>query len=214
MTRILSRRRFVLSAATAAGLAMPAPIRAAGKLMLTPAQSTGPFYPNVMPLDRDNDLVAVDGRPGPAGGIITHVFGRVRKQRGEPIRDARIEIWQVDARGRYIHTGDAGRGPSDANFQGYGQTVTEADGGYRFRTVKPVPYPGRTPHIHFAIRARDFRPLITQMYIEGEPLNASDMLLRRVRDPAMRRALIVPLVAMPALEAGALGGRFDIVLAG
>ena len=148
-----------------------------------------------------------------AGGIVTHVFGRVRDRRGRPIAGARIEIWQVDALGRYIHSGDARRGPRDTNFQGFGRAVSEADGGYRFRTIKPVPYPGRTPHIHFAVRAGNFRRLITQMYIAGEPLNETDMLLRRVRDPAERRALIVPLTPVPAIEADALGGRFDIVLA-
>ena len=136
-----------------------------------------------------------------------------RCRRGQPIPGARIEIWQVDGLGRYIHSGDAGRGPSDGNFQGFGRAVSEADGGYRFRTIKPVPYPGRTPHIHFAVRAGNFRRLITQMYIAGEPLNETDMLLRRVRDPAARRALIVPLAPVPAIEADALGGRFDIVLA-
>ncbi len=214
MTSQLSRRRFVLSGASAAaGLALPESVKAATDLMLTPRQSTGPFYPDVLPLDTDNDLVSVDGRSGSAGGIVTHVFGRVRDRRGQPIAGARIEIWQVDALGRYIHSGDAPRGPRDTNFQGFGRALSGADGGYRFRTIKPVPYPGRTPHIHFAVQAGNFRRLITQMYIAGEPLNATDMLLRRVRDPARRRALIVPLQPVPAIEANALGGRFDIVLA-
>ena len=213
MTSPLSRRRFVVSGAAAVGLAVPASVKAATDLMATPRQSEGPFYPDSLPLDTDNDLVSVGGRSDPAMGIVTHVFGRVRDRRGQPIAGARIEIWQCDALGRYIHSGDARRGPRDSNFQGFGRAVSEADGGYRFRTIKPVPYPGRTPHIHFAVQAGNFRRLITQMYIEGEPLNQIDMLLRRVRDPARRRALIVPLAPVPAIEADALGGRFDIVLA-
>ncbi len=213
MTSSLSRRRFVVSGVAAAGLAVPARVKAAADLMATPRQSEGPFYPDRLPLDTDNDLVSVDGRSDSAGGIVTHVFGRVRDRRGQPIAGARIEIWQCDALGRYIHSGDAARGPRDVSFQGFGRTVSEADGGYRFRTIKPVPYPGRTPHIHFAVQAGDFRRLITQMYIEGEPLNQVDMLLRRVRDPDARRALIVPLRPVPAIESDALGGRFDIVLA-
>ncbi len=100
MTSPLSRRRFVLSGAAAAGLAVPARLKAATELMATPRQSEGPFYPDRLPLDTDNDLVSVDGRSGSAGGIVTHVFGRVRDRRGRPIAGARIEIWQVDALGR------------------------------------------------------------------------------------------------------------------
>ncbi len=129
MTSPLSRRRFVLSATAAAGLAVPARVKAATDLMATPRQSEGPFYPDRLPLDTDNDLVSVGGRSDPASGIVTHVFGRVRDRRGQPIAGARIEIWQCDALGRYIHSGDAGRGPRDTNFQGFGRAVSEPDGG-------------------------------------------------------------------------------------
>jgi protocatechuate 3,4-dioxygenase beta subunit len=121
-----------------------------------------------------------------------------------------VEIWQCDAMGRYRHPGDD-RGPMDEGFQGFGRVLTGADGAYRFRTIRPVAYPGRTPHIHFAVLAPGLRRFITQMYIEGEPGNARDFLLNSVRDPEARARLIVPLPPS-AEEPGALAGRFDIVL--
>ncbi len=209
-----SRRKFLATGAAAvAGLAAGHPaVSAAAKLLRTPAQSLGPFYPDVMPLDTDNDLVSIEGGKGISAGRITHIFGRILDLDGRPVPGARTEIWQCDAFGRYIHSADAGRGRSDGNFQGYGATVTGADGGYRFRTIKPVPYTGRAPHIHFAVKGPGAGRLVTQMYVAGEPDNDRDFLLARVTDERARRALIVPLTPMPELEAGALGGRFDIVL--
>jgi protocatechuate 3,4-dioxygenase beta subunit len=101
----------------------------------------------------------------------------------------------------------------DENFQGFGQTVTDAEGGYRFLTIRPVPYPGRTPHIHFAVAAPGQRRFITQMYVAGEPQNERDPVLRDMRDPAARARLIVPLRPMPELGQDALAATFDIVLA-
>lgn len=205
------RRAFLTGVSAAAVLTVPA-IAAAERLARTPRQPLGPFYPDEMPLDRDNDLVRVKGHDAHAVGEVTHVFGQVRGMDGRPVQGARVEIWQCDSRGRYIHTADAGRGRSDPHFQGYGRIVTDADGRYRFRTIKPVPYPGRTPHIHFAVEARNFDRLVTQMYVAGDPRNARDGLLQSVRDPAARQALIVPLAPAGRVEADALAGTFDIVL--
>ncbi len=180
---------------------------------LTPRQSLGPFFPDQLPLDTDNDLLFISGRPGRAIGQPTDIFGQVRLPDGTALPGAVIEIWQCDAFGRYIHSRDAGRGRRDKNFQGYGRAITDKDGRYRFRTIKPVAYPGRTPHIHFLVRQDNADLLVTQMYVEGEALNRRDGLLNRVSDPLLRRALIVPLTASPELGENALSGRFDITVA-
>lgn len=179
-------------------------------LMRTPSQTRGPFYPLELPLDSDNDLVSVAGRPGLARGDITDLRGRVLDIHGAPVAGARVEIWQCDAFGRYHHPWDRRSAPLDENFQGYGRFRTGADGGYRFRTIRPVPYPGRAPHIHFAVSAPDAEPLITQMYVAGAPENARDGLLNRL-DPGARGRLVVEFVDAPDPDS-TLKARFDIVL--
>jgi protocatechuate 3,4-dioxygenase beta subunit len=164
-----------------------------------------------LPLDKDNDLVTVTGSKGIAQGQIAHVSGRVLDRQGQPLSRMRVEIWQCDSNGRYHHPGDRCGVSSDPNFQGYGQFVTGADGGYRFRTIKPVPYPGRAPHIHFAISGPGVEPITTQMYIAGAPENRRDFLLNSIADPNARKQLIVPLEADG--PNGELSGVFDIVLA-
>jgi protocatechuate 3,4-dioxygenase beta subunit len=215
----LSRRRLLSegSALCAGALsALGATPSLAALLAPTPRQTPGPFYPLTLPLDSDNDLVRVAGRSGPAKGIVTHVAGRVLDPSGRPVADARVEIWQCDANGRYHHVeGDGNdRLPRDENFQGYGRAVADGAGAYRFRTIRPVPYPGRTPHIHFAVSAPGAERLVTQMYVAGEPGNDRDPVLRGVRDPAARARLIVPLAPASGLEENALAGIFDIVLGG
>lgn len=208
------RRRLLGAAASAFGLALiGAPGTLAAQLLRTPPQSRGPFYPVELPLDRDNDLVTVAGRSGIAKGEIANVVGRVLTERGRPVADTRIEIWQCNAHGRYHHPWDRRDAPLDPSFQGYGQFVTGADGAYRFRTIKPVPYPGRAPHIHFAISGPDFEPLITQMYVAGAPENERDFLLNRIPDPRARQRLIVPFEPAAGDPSAALMARFDIVLA-
>jgi protocatechuate 3,4-dioxygenase, beta subunit len=177
----------------------------------TPAQTLGPFYPRDFPLDRDNDLAAVAGQR--AKGTITHVFGVVTDNGGRPVPGARVEIWQVNAFGRYHDPRDRREAPLDPGFQGYGETVTNVAAEYRFRTIKPVPYPGRTAHIHFKITAPSGDgSLVTQLYIEGEPGNARDSLLNGIRDAQARSSLIVPFVPAPEIEAEALTARFPIHL--
>ena len=188
-----------------------APAAVAG-LTPTPRQSRGPFYPAELPLDHDNDLTRVQGRAGVARGELTDVVGRVLDASGRPVPNAQIEIWQCDVNGRYHHPGDRRHVPMDADFQGYGATISQQDGAYRFRTIKPVAYPGRAPHIHFAVHGAGFDTLVTQMYVAGAPENEGDFLLNRVRDVEARKALIVDLGL--DTESGVLKGQFDIVVAG
>lgn len=179
---------------------------------LTPRQPLGPFFPDHLPLDSDNDLLFIAGQPGRAIGQPTDIFGQVRTSDGTALKNAVIEIWQCDSFGRYIHSRDVGRGRRDKNFQGYGRAIADSDGRYRFRTIKPVAYPGRTPHIHFLVRMDNVDRLVTQMYIEGESLNRRDGLLNRISDPLLRRSLIVPLTPSPELGENALSGRFDMIV--
>jgi len=187
--------------------------QAESQRIATPRQTEGPFYPTDWSGDIDADLVVVWGEATQASGQVTHVSGRILDLAAQPLRGAKVEIWQCDANGRYhnVRDGDAGR-PRDENFQGFGQTVTDAEGGYRFLTIRPVPYPGRTPHIHFAVAAPGQRRFITQMYVAGEPQNERDAVLLGVRDPAARARLIVPLRPAPEIAQNALAGEFDIVL--
>ena len=210
----LGRRRFVtggLAAAGMVGLNAGASAQQRG-LVATPAQTAGPFYPVSFPADTDNDLVLLRGSAARAEGVVTHVMGRVLGTDGKPIAGATVEIWQCDAHGRYLHPGDTGRRPRDSAFQGFGRAVAAGDGAYRFRTIRPVPYPGRTPHIHFAVTAPG-RAFITQRYVAGEPLNERDALYRSIRDARQREAVTVRLEAANGVEPGALAGVFDIVLA-
>ncbi len=207
---LFTRRAALAAGATWLVLArLPLSARAAD-LIPTPAQSEGPFYPVALPPETDWDLARMADAARPALGTLAYVEGRILDRAGKAVPGARVEIWQCDAKGRYRHPGDA-RGPRDEGFQGFGQVNTADDGAYRFRTIRPVAYPGRTPHIHFAILAPGSLRFVTQMYVAGEPLNERDFLLNSVRDQEARERLIVPLV--PAgTEPGALKGRFDIVL--
>lgn len=216
----IGRRHLVtgLAALTTMSL-MPGPRSALAKagpeseLIATPAQTEGPFYPTDWSGDTDSDLVRVTGAAARAQGQITHILGRVLDTSGAPIPGAALEIWQCDANGIYRHPDDwrlvQGR---DDGFQGRGRAQSGDDGAYSFRTIRPVAYPGRTPHIHFAILVPGRAPLITQMYVAGEPLNARDGILNRIRDPRQRDSVIVKLEPGDRLEEQALVGTFDIVL--
>ncbi|MGF1610763.1 MAG: hypothetical protein ACFCUQ_15285 [Kiloniellales bacterium] len=215
----LTRRRMVTAGLGLAALStIPSrmtPLSAAAALVPTPRQTEGPFYPESLPLDHDNDLLQVEGQERQAAGTPLHLFGRVLTESARPLAGLRVEIWQCDAFGHYHHPRD--RGSADPAFQGYGQTVTAADGAYRFRTIRPVAYPGRTPHIHFAISGSGIERLVTQMYVAGEPQNERDWILGRIRDQAARESVIVALAPAPELgpaapESGSLTGTFDIVL--
>ena len=206
----IGRRQLVLGLGGGA-LLLGAPGAFAERL-LTPAQTLGPFYPDQLPLDQDNDLLIVDDRLTPASGIVVQLHGQILDSRGQPLRGALVEIWQVDAHGIYLHSRGGDRARRDANFQGYGRFETASDGRYRFRTIRPVPYPGRTPHIHFAVTLPGQPRFATQCYIRGEPLNQRDGVLNAIRDPRARERLIVPFVPLAGSAVDEQVARFDIVL--
>ncbi|MGE3312527.1 MAG: intradiol ring-cleavage dioxygenase [Limisphaerales bacterium] len=181
-------------------------------LTQTPAQTEGPFYPDHLPLDTDNDLLVINDAITPAVGAVTWLSGRVLDTGGQPIRNATVEIWQCDNNGAYLHTGSAQKDRQDRNFQGFGRFVTGSTGEYLFRTIKPVPYPGRTPHIHFALKIRGREKFTTQCYIQGEPRNEGDGIWKGVTDPKQRAAITVPFTPMAGSKAGELAARFDLVL--
>jgi protocatechuate 3,4-dioxygenase, beta subunit len=210
------RRRFLRQATIGvAGLALArwyeSPGLLADELSLTPRQTEGPFYPDHLPLDSDNDLVIVTDHITPAIGQITHLSGRVLTPAGAPIRDAVVEIWQVDHNGVYLHSASSSRAARDQNFQGFGRFVTGSTGEYRFRTIKPVPYTGRTSHIHVAIAMKGREKWTTQCYVKGEPQNERDGVLRGIRDPRARQSVIVDFVPVTGSRIGELAARFDIV---
>lgn len=214
--RIDEKRRCLLSAGLwGVGLAFTNTwsIADTNQQIPTPRQSKGPFYPVQLPLDKDNDLVRMAGQSRLAKGRIVDVVGRIVDERGKPVRNARVEIWQCDANGRYRHPWDRRNAPMDPNFQGYGRYLTGSDGAYRFRTIKPVPYPGRAPHIHFAISGPDFAPLITQMYVAGAAENAWDPLLNGISDAKARQRLLVAFEDNASGRDTDLIGHFEIVLA-
>jgi protocatechuate 3,4-dioxygenase beta subunit len=213
----IGRRRLLAGSLALAGLSAPGPALAA-RLLATPPQSLGPFYPPRKPLDSDNDLIVVAGQPQRAKGQVLHVMGRVLDPAGRPVPGAGVEIWQTNAFGRYHHPRDRRDVPIDPGFQGYGRDTADDDGHYRFRTVEPVAYPAggdwmRPPHIHFTISGPGFEPLTTQMYFAGNPLNGRDRLLNGVGDPAQRARLVVALQPPPPdLEPESRLAVFDIVL--
>jgi protocatechuate 3,4-dioxygenase beta subunit len=194
----------------AAWLAVPGAF--AQQLVPTARQTEGPFYPDHLPLDTDNDLLVVNDAITPAVGTVTMLSGRILDAGGRPVRNAVVEIWQVDANGVYIHSGSNDRARHDVNFQGFGRFLTGSSGEYLFRTVKPVPYPGRTPHIHVAVKTRGRQKFTTQCYIQGEPQNETDSVLRAVKDPKAKATLIVPFTPIPGSAIGELAATFDVVL--
>lgn len=206
------KRRDVLIGAAALLAAPSLHALAQSQVVITPGQSEGPFYPTAFPADVDADLVRVTGRAAQAVGQVTHISGRVLNKRGEIVRGAMLEIWQCDANGIYNHPRQPGLDRRDAAFQGYGRAEVDAAARYSFRTIRPVAYPGRTPHIHFRVHAPGAGRLTTQMYVAGEPQNARDGVLNAIRDARARQTLIVPLEPANDLEPGALKGTFDIVL--
>jgi protocatechuate 3,4-dioxygenase beta subunit len=184
----------------------------AEELVRTPAQTEGPFYPNKLPLDTDNDLLIVNNTITPAVGEITYLSGRILDAKGDPVRNALVEIWQVDGNGAYIHTRDPRRDKHDEHFQGFGRFLTASSGEYYFRTIKPVPYPGRTPHIHFKVRKNGKELLTTQCYVKGESRNDRDGIYKSIRDPKAREAVTVDFAPVPDSPIAALAARFDIIL--
>ena len=206
-----SRRHFLrnLSWATAA-FAVPGLF--AEELTRTPAQTEGPFYPDHLPLDTDNDLISLNDSTTPAVGEVTYLSGRILDARGEPMRDALVEIWQCDNNGAYIHSRTGNADKKDTNFQGFGRFLTGSTGEYLFRTIKPVAYPGRAPHIHFKIKGQGKKLLTTQCYIKGSERNEKDGVWRGIKDEAARNSVTVDFAPLKGAKAGELAARFDVVL--
>lgn len=154
----------------------------------TPSQTEGPFYPVSLPADTDHDLLR-NGSLKYAGGQPAWVDGSVTDLQGKPVAGAQVEIWQCDEKGHYHHPGDGGK--ADPSFQGFGRVTVDADGRYRFRTIKPVAYGGRTPHIHVKVKLAGRELLTTQLYVQGDPGNERDVLWRNLGAEA-RSAITVP----------------------
>ena len=212
----LPRRKFIRQATFGAGAVFASQFFKQPGLfaeeILTPAMTEGPFYPDKLPLDTDNDLLVVNNSITPAVGEITHLTGKVMDQKGNPVRNARVEIWQVDNNGVYLHSKGGDRNKLDRNFQGFGRFATGLKAEYYFRTIKPVSYPGRTPHIHFAVYVGEKKVLSTQCMIKGNTQNQNDGLLQRIKNQKARESLIVDFKPLAGSKIGELTANFNLVL--
>jgi protocatechuate 3,4-dioxygenase, beta subunit len=206
-----NRRRFLRSLSLGTAL-FTVPGLFATELVRTPRQTEGPFYPDKLPLDTDNDLLIINDTLTPATGEITWLSGRILDAHGKPIRNSLVEIWQCDNNGAYIHSKSGNREKRDGNFQGFGRFVTGSTGEYLFRTIKPVPYPGRAPHIHFAIKMKGRKELITQCYIQGYAGNEKDGVYAGIKDEKARKSVTIPFDPLKGSRVGELAARFDIVM--
>jgi len=218
-------RRAVLGAGVALPFgALAAPARAATEACApTPRQTTGPFYPVFDQVDKDVDLTRLTGHESAARGEVIRVHGRVVDAACQPVAGALVDLWQADSNGRYSHPADPNPARRDPDFQGWGQAVTDAEGRYAFRTIKPAAYPldflddgkpdeslgYRTPHIHFRVSKRGYRELSTQMYFAGEALNESDIVLRATPAAERPRLVISPVAAAPG---GPPSFQFDLAI--
>lgn len=178
---------------------------------LTPAQTAGPFYPRSKPGEADADLSRIAGARDPAEGTVIEVLGRVLSARKGPVGNATVEMWQADAGGIYNHPRDPAYADRDRHFQGYGAVLSDREGRFLFRTIRPRFYDTgnglRTPHIHFRVKGSDIGDLTTQMYFPGEPMNDRDPIYKGLGSSARRMA------ATARLQAGRRNRFvFDIVL--
>ncbi len=194
----ISRRALLLAAPA---LVIPRVLAAA---VPTPRQTEGPFYPTEYPADDDSDLVKVEGAVREAGGDILELGGRVLDQNARPAAGLRVEIWQCDVNGVYLHRRSRNFADRDGGFQGFGHADTDDAGGFSFRTIVPTPYPGRTPHIHVKLLDDGREILTTQLYRAGFAQNDSDGLFRRL-SPEERQAVSMTIVP----RAGAVRPTFE-----
>jgi protocatechuate 3,4-dioxygenase, beta subunit len=209
MNTLLDRRRSLRRVAAATLIALPSiPLRAttlASARRLTPAQTEGPFYPDKLPADSDADLLA-NGNLRYGKGQAAWVEGTLADADGKPIGGASIEIWQCDQDGHYHHPRDGGQ--ADPAFQGFGRVAVDSEGRWRFRTLRPVAYSGRAPHIHAKIKLGSQELLTTQLYVQDDPGNARDFLWRRL-SAEDRAAITSPYVA----GSDGLAARYTLVVA-
>jgi len=201
-------RRRLIAAMVAAGFAPWHRLLAEGSLLpVTPSVAEGPFYPVDIPSDSDNDLLRVVGMKDISPGQPAYVHGTVVDRHGTPVDGARVEIWQCDEGGVYHHPGDGGN--PDLRFQGFGAMVTNRAGAYHFRTLRPVPYARRTPHIHFRISTSGFDRLTTQLYVAEEAeRNARDGLYKGHTPD--EQALLTS--TFRAVDGSSIAAEFNIVL--
>ena len=179
----LSRRKFFIFGSTA-GIGATGAAAGADKLIPTPKQTEGPFYPVVAQKDKDFDLTKVEGKDGIAKGDQVHIVGKVVDTDGKPIEGATVDLWQANAAGRYAHPNDENPAPLDENFQGWAIVPSGKEGGFKFKTIIPGAYPvskkwSRPPHIHFKVSKKGYVEVTTQMYFPDEKLNEKDRLLNR-----------------------------------
>jgi protocatechuate 3,4-dioxygenase, beta subunit len=184
----------------------------AEELTRTPKQTEGPFYPDKLPLDTDNDLLVLNNDTTPAIGEVTHLTGKILDAKGDPIPNAIVEIWQCDNNGAYLHSGSDNGNKRDKHFQGFGRFTTNRKGEYYFRTIKPVPYPGRTPHIHYKIKKGSKELLTTQCYIKGHQGNDRDGVYKSIHDAKQRESVTVAFDPIKESKVGELAANFDIVV--
>jgi protocatechuate 3,4-dioxygenase, beta subunit len=216
MKQSFTRRQALALAALGCGslIAPQSVLAALNAAVKTPSMTDGPFYPEAkdLPLDQDNDLTTFAGKSGVASGVLLDFTGRVIDDQGRVMKNAMVEIWQCNAFGRYHHSSDNNRAPLDPAFQGFGKVVTDSEGRYRFRTIRPVAYSGRVPHIHVKVKSRSFGELTSQIFIEGESGNDRDFVLRSIRDEATRKRVMMTLKPAAPESGVKLTGEFDIVV--
>jgi protocatechuate 3,4-dioxygenase, beta subunit len=210
-----TRRSFLHGGLALGAMALTASGLFAEELLRTPSLTEGPFYPDKLPLDTDNDLLIVNDSLTAAVGEVTHLTGKVLDATGSPVRDATVEIWQCDANAVYLNTRDSGpkQKQQDKNFQGFGRFTTGSSGEYYFRTIKPVPYPGRPgPHVHVKVKKGKRELLTTQLMVRGHPGNARDSVFTGIRDPLDRELILVDFKPIKESKIGELSANFVIVL--
>ena len=183
----------------------------AEELTRTPEQGEGPFFPDRLPLDTDNDLLRITDATTPADGEVTWFSGAVLDAVGNPLRGALVEIWQCDAHGAYLHSQSGNAEKRDGHFQGYGRFLTGLSGEYGFRTIRPVSYPGRAPHIHVKVSRGDRHLLTTQCYVKGDAGNGRDGIFRSL-SPTDAAAVVADFLPIEGSRIGELAARWDIVL--
>jgi protocatechuate 3,4-dioxygenase beta subunit len=206
-------RRRVLTAGALGVAAFSTPGAFAEALTQTPRMAEGPFYPDKLPLDTDNDLIIINDNTTPAVGQITHLTGRILDSKGSPVRNALVEIWQCDDQGIYRHARGGDQKKRDQNFQSYGKFLTSSTGEYYFRTIKPSPYVGRTPHIHVKITRKDEHLLTTQLLNAAETeRNKKDGLFKRIKDEKLRAACMTDFKPIKDSKIDELSANWDVVL--
>lgn len=199
------------------------PTKALISLNNTLSEMTGPVFGHAMLGDKDNDLLTNFAKPGESAiGPRIIVHGRVLDEAGRPVPDCLVEVWQANSGGRYRHKREGYQAALDPNFGGCGRVITDSEGRYVFRTVKPGPYPWpnnpndwRPAHIHFSVFGHAFaQRLITQMYFEGDPLIPLCPIIRTIRDENAIKSLIAPLDMANTIPMDASAWKFDVVLRG